>query len=349
MAVRPGVAVATGPLEADASVELRRESEPLGPTGQEALAPSASAVTVQASGRLRGAAVQSEGRVAYRRKRYDDDFRLLGRQDAESVALRLSSRALAAGGAVDGRVVYDALTERSPILQETYVLVGHDLGEFVWRDGQGEPRAGEPDGVAQVDEFFPETTPLEGTYVRTFLPGTDLFPTVGVGLGLTLSLRAGTDRPEATSRSRARSRPSPSVRVVDMRERTRERDVLRVLLLSPSVLQSRRPWTASPRPSTADSGPSKRPSCSPTRPPRRPPGGRPQPRPPPGWRRASRRRLTQSARAEAFRPVGRRERPAGGGGRAAAVGERDVRQPHASTCGAWAWRARSGGRPAAWP
>ena len=237
MAVRPGVALASGPLEAGASVELRRESEPLGPAGQESLAPSARAVTVQASGRLRGGAVQSEGRVAYRRKRYGDDFRLLGRQDAESVALRLSSRVLAAGGAVDGRAVYDALTERAPLLQETYVRVGQDLGEFVWRDGEGEPRAGEPDGIAQVDEFFPETTPLEGTYLRTFVPGTDLVPTVGVGLGLTLGVRPGRFVPGDGPLARVLQAVALRT-VVDVRERTRERDVLRVLLLDPAVLQS---------------------------------------------------------------------------------------------------------------
>ena len=60
---------------------------------------------------------------------------------------------------------------RSPLRS---ILVGQDLGAFVWRDGEGEPRAGEPDGIAQLDEFFPETTPLEGTYLRTFVPGTDL-------------------------------------------------------------------------------------------------------------------------------------------------------------------------------
>ncbi len=236
-AVRPGLAVAAGALDASASVELRRESEPLGPAGGEALAPSASAVTVEATGRLRGAAVQSEGRVAYRRKRYGDDFRLLGRQDAESVAIRLSTQATAAGGALDGRVVYDALTERSPILQETYVLVGQDLGEFVWRDGQGEPRAGEPDGIAQVDEFFPETTPLEGTYLRTFIPGTDRVPTVGVGLGLRLNVRPG--RLAEGDGALARALQAVALRtVIDLRERTREPGVLRVLLLDPTVLQS---------------------------------------------------------------------------------------------------------------
>ncbi len=233
-AVRPGVGVSTGALDADATVELRRESEPLGPTGQESLAPSATAVTFEATARHRTARVQTDARVAARRKRYGDDFRLLGRQDAESVALRLSSRA--AWDGLDGRVVYDALTERAPLLQETYVLVGQDLGEFVWRDGEGEPRAGEPDGVAQVDEFFPETTPLEGTYLRTFVPGTDLVPTVGVGLGVRLGVRPGRWFQDGRL---GRVAQAVALRtVVDLRERTRQPDVLRVLILDPRVLQS---------------------------------------------------------------------------------------------------------------
>ena len=229
VAVRPGLAVDVGRVEGAATVEVRRESEPLGPTGEEALADAAQSVTVEATGRLRGA-VPTEARVAFRRKRYGEDFRLLGRQDAESVALRVSSRGSTGGGALDGRLVYDALTERSPILQETYVLVGQDLGEFVWRDGEGEPRAGEPDGVAQLDEFFPETTPLEGTYLRTFIPGTDLVPTVGVGLGLRLDTRPGRlfDALDVVALRTT----------VDVREKTRQPDVLRVLLLDPGVLQS---------------------------------------------------------------------------------------------------------------
>lgn len=238
LAVRPGLALTLPTVDAEASVEWRRESEPLGPLGQEApLADAARALTVETTARVRpGAGVQADARVAYRRKRYGEDFRLLGRQDAESVALRLSTRAAPFGGVLDGRLVYDALTERSPILQETYVLVGQDFGEFVWRDGEGEPRPGEPDGVAQVDEFFPETTPLEGTYLRTFVPSQELVPTVGVGLGLRLAVRPGLGAAGESWLDRLR-RAVEFRTVVDLREQTRERDVLRVLLLRPDVLQ----------------------------------------------------------------------------------------------------------------
>ncbi len=234
-AVRPGLGVALGRAEGEATVEYRRESEPLGPLGQE-LVGSAQALTVEATGRIRGGLFPTEGRLAVRSKRYEAPFQERGRLDGESVALRLASRTSLGGGALDGRLVYDALTERSPILQETYVLVGQDLGEFVWRDGQGEPRAGEPDGVAQVDEFFPETTPLEGTYLRTFVPGTDLVPTVGVGLGLRLDARLG--RLADGDGLSARVLRAVALRTtVDLREKTRERDVLRVLVLDPGVLQ----------------------------------------------------------------------------------------------------------------
>ncbi len=54
VAVRPGLAVDVGGVEGGATVEYRRESEPLGPTGEEALADAARSVTVDATARLRG-------------------------------------------------------------------------------------------------------------------------------------------------------------------------------------------------------------------------------------------------------------------------------------------------------
>ena len=236
-AVRPGLAAAFDGLDADASVEWRREAEPLGPQGGAALADAATALTVETTLRARPApATQLDARLAYRRKRYGEDFRLLGRENVESVAVRLGARAAPLRQAVRLRAVYDALTERSPIRQETYVFVGADLGEFVWRDGQGEPRAGEPDGVAQVDEFFPETTPLEGEYLRTFLPSAELVPTVGVGLDLRLDVDPG--RLAEGDGLAARLARAVALRTtLDVDERTRNPDVLRVLLLDPTALQ----------------------------------------------------------------------------------------------------------------
>ena len=235
-AVRPGLSAAVDGFDGEASVELRREAEPLGPGGGAALADAATALTVETSFRARPApTTQLDARAAYRRKRYDEGFRLLGREDVESVAVRLGARS-APLPAVRVRAVYDALTERTPIRQETYVFVGADLGEFVWRDGAGEPRAGEPDGVAQVDEFFPETTPLEGEYLRTFVPGQDLVPTVGVGLNASLAVEPG--RLASGDGLAARVARAVALRTtLDVDERTRNPDVLGVLLLTPGALQ----------------------------------------------------------------------------------------------------------------
>ena len=211
---------------------------PLGPAGSEAeLADAARSLGIETEAAWRpGGSLSADGRVAYRRKQYRDEFRQLGREDAESVAIRLSSRAAPLGRAIETQAVYEALTERSPILQETYVLVGADLGSFVWRDGEGEPRANEPDGIAQVDEFFPETTPLEGTYLRTFIPSDELFPTVGVSGSVRFGFRPSRldlgDGALATVFNALAFRTT-----LDVREKTREADVFRVLMFDPSVLQ----------------------------------------------------------------------------------------------------------------
>ncbi|WP_314009222.1 hypothetical protein [Rubrivirga sp. S365] len=236
-AVRPALSATFPGLDAAASVELRQESEPLGPRGGAApLADAARALTVETTARARRGTAQADVRVAYRRKRYRSEFGALGREDAQSVAVRLGARAAPLRQAVRLRAVYDALTERSPIRQETYVLVGADLGEFVWRDGGGEPRAGEPDGVAQVDEFFPETTPLEGEYLRTFVPSPELVPTVGVGLDVRLDVEPG--RLASGDGLAARVARAVALRTtLDVDERTRNPDVLAVLLLAPGALQ----------------------------------------------------------------------------------------------------------------
>ena len=239
-ALRPGVSISRGALDAAASVEARWEREPLVPLSAPGaglpLEPSARAVTVETTAAFdpRGA-FRSDARVAYRRKAYTDAFRAIGRPDASSVAIRLSAQAAPLDRALDGQLVYEALTERAPVLQETYVLVGPDLGQFVWRDGAGEARAGEPDGIAQLDEFFPETTPLEGTYLRTFVPSDTLFPTVGANA----SLRLGA-RPARLGGAVGRLlRHVTTQTTVEVRERTRSDDVLRVLLFDPAQLQTR--------------------------------------------------------------------------------------------------------------
>ncbi len=239
-ALRPGLAWESPTLTAAASVEFREEEEPLSGV----LRSSAAATTLETNLTFRpGSSLTSEARVAYRRKRFTDAFQAEGREDNESVAIRWTNRAAPLNRAVEVNTVYEALTERTPLLQETYILVGADLGEFVWRDGEGEPRAGEPDGTPQVDEFFPETTPLEGTYARTFVPSDELFPTIGVEAQLRLRLDPGRLlRDERSSGILARVLGNISTQTtVDVRERSTEPDIKQIYFLNPSFLQQREP------------------------------------------------------------------------------------------------------------
>lgn len=71
----------------------------------------------------------------------------------------------------EGEIFYEANTQRRALLEEAYIEVGPEIGQYVWDDLNN-------DGVRQVDEFFPEVSINEGTYIRQFLPNDDLLPVV---------------------------------------------------------------------------------------------------------------------------------------------------------------------------
>lgn len=85
----------------------------------------------------------------------------------DSRAILLNSNGATQLGWVQMDWLYDARTERTPVLQEIYLRAGPELGAYVWDDANG-------DNVVQLDELLPETTPNEGTYIRTFLPSDSL-------------------------------------------------------------------------------------------------------------------------------------------------------------------------------
>ncbi|WP_143536756.1 hypothetical protein [Rubricoccus marinus] len=238
VAVQPGLAYTSRGLSASGQLDLRQESEPLAPAGTaEDLADAARSLGIEGTLRVQGAAgFRSDLRAAFRQRQFTDAFRERGRLDTESLALDWTARAAPLARGLDVRTRYVALTERTPVLQEAYVLVGPEAGLYVWRDGQGEPRAGEPDGRQQVDEFFPETTPYEGSYLRTFVPSDELVPSVGVDAQLALRMDGArlAERYGATLLRHLDARGSAEVR-----EKTASGGLLRVLLLDPGVLQQR--------------------------------------------------------------------------------------------------------------
>lgn len=177
LALRPGLAWRREGLEAGATVEWRREEAWRDGT----LAPAATAWTLQAPFAYRpSSAFFAEGTAGWRRRRFEAPFRARGFDDTDAALVQASARWIPWRRALDASLFYEAQTERTPVLQELYVRVGPEIGQFVWEDANG-------DGVAQLDEFVPERTPDEGTYVRTFVPSDSLASTAGVQARLRLS------------------------------------------------------------------------------------------------------------------------------------------------------------------
>ena len=163
--VRPGVTYEEGAVEAETSVEYRTEEG--GARGQFRDA-STSWTATSALEYSPRAPYDLSLQGGYRRRRVTDYFRLNeGREDTESVLLTLEANARPFNRALQVETFYDASTTRTPVLQEVYLRTGPNLGQYVWTDLNG-------DGIQQVNEFVPETTPNEGIYVQNFVPSDSL-------------------------------------------------------------------------------------------------------------------------------------------------------------------------------
>ena len=177
--LRPGIAWKTGRTEI--GVALERRTEQLWAEG--ALRDAAAATTLQTTLNFRpSASFSTNANLGFRVRRFKEFFRVnQKRENTESVVLRWNTDARPFHRAVRLNWLYDAQTERTPILQEIYVRTGPELGQFVWEDDNG-------NGVIEVDEFIPERVPDEGTYVRTFIPSDSLTSVISVQARVRLEL-----------------------------------------------------------------------------------------------------------------------------------------------------------------
>lgn len=225
---RPGVTYADDRLGLGASVGFRREELPLDGRFAEA----ANAVTVALEARYRpDATLSTEVEAAVRRRTPSEAFELRGDAETESVALRGAARWTPLDRALDINALYSAASERAPILQEAYIRVGPELGEYVWEDLNG-------DGIQQLDEFREQITPLEGEYLRVFLPGDELRAATNAQAQLRVQLapeRLVGSNPSGWRRTLA---AFGAVTTVDVQERSESPDRLGIYLLRPSALQN---------------------------------------------------------------------------------------------------------------
>lgn len=155
----------------------------------------------------------------FRDKTYSDAFVARGNQNRKGVLVRSVTNFASENRFFDGELFYEANTQRQALLQESYIEVGPEIGQFVWDDLN-------EDGVQQVDEFFPEVSQNEGSFVRQFLPSDELLPAVDLNVRFlnTLQPFISADEDEWHSGVRLRSR-------IDLRENSTTEDIEDVYLL----------------------------------------------------------------------------------------------------------------------
>jgi hypothetical protein len=223
----PGVRLSGDRLSGLASVAYRTEDETLeGTTLRAATATTANAEVVLSPVAPYDLSVQS----GYRVRRFTAPFQDAGRRDTESILMQVDAGAQPWRRAVDARLFYDARTEREPTLQEVYVRTGPELGQFVWLDAND-------DGIQQVDEFVPETTPNEGAYVQSFVPSDSLASVVSVDTRLRVRLDPGRVWRRSTSRLKRWASRIETRSTIEVREKSRSGALTRLYLLDPSALR----------------------------------------------------------------------------------------------------------------
>ncbi|MEX2632910.1 MAG: hypothetical protein WD267_02675 [Balneolales bacterium] len=117
---------------------------------------------------------QTSNTVAFRSRIFEEFFQISEqRQDNRGILVRSTTDFRPMQRFIDSHFHYEANTERRPIMQETFIETGAEYGNYVWEDTNG-------DGVRQIDEFFPEQIPNEGTFLLHLVPSDELFPIIAL-------------------------------------------------------------------------------------------------------------------------------------------------------------------------
>ena len=171
-------------------------------------------------------------RIQFRRKRTDDRFiQESVTPDSKGVLMSSLTAFNFFEGGVDGDLFYETNTERRALLQETYIEVGPELGQYIWLDLNG-------DNVQQIDEFFPEVTPNEGNYIRQFVPSDDLLPVIDVTFRFRNDIEMGELAQRLTGNDYGALRFLQWNSLFEISETSREENLSKVYFLNPSVLRN---------------------------------------------------------------------------------------------------------------
>ncbi len=168
--IAPGMEFRVGAAELDYSIALRRQQGVL----DNELQQESEAVEHRLRLSLEtGDHFASRNELRFRSREFTDQFAARGAANRNGILIRSNTSYGISRPEWEGEWLYEVNTQRQALLQETYIKVGPELGQFTWNDLNG-------DGVEQIDEFFPELSPNEGTYLRQLLPSDELFPSVNL-------------------------------------------------------------------------------------------------------------------------------------------------------------------------
>ncbi len=123
---------------------------------------------------------RTDNSIHFRTKEFTEQFAAQGETDQNG--FQLNSISSYDKENLSTRFVYRANTQRQAIRQEAYIEVGPELGQFVWIDEN-------ENGIEEIDEFFQELSPNEGTYVLQFLPSDELLPVINLNSRFTADWR----------------------------------------------------------------------------------------------------------------------------------------------------------------
>ena len=168
--VAPGIRYETGKWSADYSIGYRKDRRVLDNQLQD------ESIALQHSVQLNiipSSYFSTQNKVTIRNKEFSESFSDQGNTNKQSLLIRSNTNYQAISENWKGNFLYEVNTQRQALLQETFIEVGPEIGQYVWDDLNN-------DGVEQLDEFFLELTPNEGTYIRQFLPSDDLLPVVNL-------------------------------------------------------------------------------------------------------------------------------------------------------------------------
>lgn len=134
---------------------------------------------------------RTSNQVVFREKNITEDFENAGNTSRRGLLIKSVTNYSTNTPFIEGEFFYEANTRRRALLQETFIEVGPEIGQYVWDDLSN-------DGVQQVDEFFPEISANEGTFIRQYLPSDELLPSIDLNVRMLNTVRpfvlGGNDR-----------------------------------------------------------------------------------------------------------------------------------------------------------